>query len=58
MPGGLPHPQYCFEGMFPEDQLKCQPPCILFPGISCGPHSERCGGSPSGAFLEPTDAML
>jgi hypothetical protein len=40
----FPHPQYCFEGMFPADEIKCQPPCILFPGVPCGPASEQCGG--------------
>jgi len=48
----FPHPQFCFEGVFGHE-AKCQPPCILIPMLTCGPVSEECGGSPSGAFVDP-----
>jgi len=48
----FPHPQFCFEGDFPHETSKCNPPCVLSPGLACGPQSEKCGGSPSGAFLD------
>lgn len=48
----FPHPQFCFEGVIGHE-AKCQPPCVLIPATACGPVSERCGGSPSGAFLDP-----
>jgi len=49
----FPHAAVCFEGVTGHES-KCQPPCVLIPGVACGPVSEECGGSPSGAFLEPT----
>jgi hypothetical protein len=48
----FPHPQVCFEGVTGHE-FKCNPPCVLHPALACGPVSERCGGSPSGAFLDP-----
>jgi hypothetical protein len=52
----FPHPQFCFEGVFGHEG-KCTPPCVLIPALTCGPQTERCGGSPSGAFLDPTDSF-
>ncbi|HJQ82472.1 MAG TPA: sialidase family protein [Candidatus Binatia bacterium] len=49
----FPHPQVCFEGVVGHES-KCQPPCVLVPSVTCGPASEQCGGSPSGAFLDAT----
>jgi hypothetical protein len=50
----FPHPQVCFEGVAGHEN-KCQDPCFLIPGLTCGPLTEICGGSPSGAFLDPVD---
>lgn len=47
----FPHPQVCFDGVNPN-AFNCQPPCVLHVGNSCGPSTETCGGSPSGAFVE------
>jgi hypothetical protein len=47
----FPHPDVCFEGITGHE-FKCQPPCVLHPTLTCGPLSEKCGGSPSGAFLD------
>jgi hypothetical protein len=51
----FPHDQVCFEGTS-GNEFNCEPPCVLVSGKTCGPMSERCGGSPSGAFLDATDA--
>jgi hypothetical protein len=53
----FPHPQLCFEGVTGHE-AKCQPPCVLSPGLICAPGSERCVASPSGAFLDPADFPL
>jgi hypothetical protein len=50
----FPHPQVCYDGVTGHE-FKCQPPCVLHPALTCGPSSEQCGGSPSGAFI---DTML
>jgi hypothetical protein len=47
----FPHDSVCFEGVTTHE-FKCQPPCVLHPALTCGPVSERCGGSPSGAFVD------
>jgi V8-like Glu-specific endopeptidase len=52
----FPHPDVCFEGVTGHE-FKCQPPCVLHPATACGPVSERCGGSPSGAFLDATPVL-
>jgi len=43
--------QICFEGTTGSES-QCQAPCVLVPGVPCGPLSGTCGGSPSGAFLD------
>ena len=50
----FPHPQFCIEGPEPgpiDEICLASNGCTLTPGLACGPVTEKCGGSPSGAFL-------